>query len=54
MAVDARLRDDERPRHSDGTQYLHRSRRPLSDNAVLLGTLQPAMFDDECEGLCGV
>ena len=54
VEMDARLRDPDRPSRNRGALYLHRSRKPLSDNAVLLGTLQPAMFDDECEGLCGV
>lgn len=36
-----------------GVPYLHSSRRPL-DTVVLDGTNQLNMFNNECEGMCGV
>lgn len=52
VAIDHQLRT---PGHNQrkGDAYLHRSRLPL-DEAVALDIATPSLFDEECDGICGV
>ena len=54
--MDEYLRESARAVRFDGNLFLHNSRRPLSevDLSQADDTLQPALFGEECEGMCGV
>ena len=56
IAADHLMRENYQP-SLKGTPYLHRSGRPLADVLQDLQrgqTLQPELFGNECEGVCGV
>ena len=57
--LDRRLRDPDDPAGSTvrGEVFLHSSRRPLDeavDRAEHLKRIQPRLWVDECQGVCGV
>ena len=57
--LDRRLRDDDDPAGATvlGEAFLHRSRRPLdkaAERAEHLKRIQPRLWVDECQGVCGV
>ena len=52
--VDESLRHTERAERFGGEMYLHKSRQPLSQIATGTFPQQLSLFEEECEGLCGV
>ena len=59
VELDRQLGDPEAPagRTVSGDAYLHSSRRPLDEavgRAEHLKRIQPRLWVDECEGICGV
>ena len=52
--VDNALRQSARAARFDGEMYLHNSLRPLGEIETFAGGHNHSLFDDECEGMCGV
>lgn len=55
VVVDAAIRQTSQARRFDGKVFLHRSRRPLNFvEFAAPDSIQPPLFTEECEGMCGV
>ena len=54
VTVDYALRNTERSERFDGEVYLHKKLIPLDQIAFTNEVRQLSMFDEECEGMCGV
>jgi hypothetical protein len=57
VAIDRRLRTPENIARFRGELYVHASRTPLEDvdfSARATNQRQPDLFNEECEGMCGV
>ncbi len=54
VEVDRALRTNERAERFGGEMYLHKSRVPLNEIAFHSSERQMRLFEEECEGMCGV